>query len=102
MNFYLVIIESFGGFWGKKLLNFGKFVPNLHNHKFEGKKNPGHKGGPDNHCGFCFLLQHADSKWEEKNVESASCTLLEDLFAKSQPEKEENFNSCQKALLYFI
>jgi hypothetical protein len=45
VNFYLVIIESFGGFWGKKLLNFGKFVPNLHNHKFEGKKNPGHKGG---------------------------------------------------------
>jgi len=45
VNFHLVVIESFGGFWGKKLLNFGKFVPNLHNHKFEGKKTPGHKGG---------------------------------------------------------
>jgi len=52
----------------KKLLNFGKFVPNLQNHKFEGKENPSHKGGTDNSCGFCFLLQDADSKWEEKNV----------------------------------
>jgi hypothetical protein len=29
----------------KKLQNFGKFVPNLQNHKFEGKENPGHEGG---------------------------------------------------------
>jgi hypothetical protein len=85
----------------KNLLHFGKLVPNLQNHKLEGKKIPGHKGGQTTIVAFVSSC-NMQTVSGQKNVESASCTLLEDLFAISQPEKEENFNSCQKALLYFI
>lgn len=45
---------------------------------------------------------HADNKWEEKNVESASCTLLEDLFAIIQLAREgRKFQLVPKGTIIF-